>query len=139
MRIKIYQCERETQGRFARGNRFGLATRFQHGRSGNPRGRPIAVQTWLCDLHQHQYTHEQLHKIITDPNAHRNLAWAARLELTAQTIKQPVEGVAPERGKAFYRQFRNKSYEHLVHIFTDQEERPERREGARQRLYYCWH
>lgn len=126
--------QRNDKGRFVKGNACGVATRFGPGECGNPRGRPRSVDTWLQGMKEAAYTLDELYAVLSDPRAHRNKQDAARVLIVDRFVTEPIPGTTDSQAYRRYRQFYNKSYQALIRIFTDPDDRPDRREGARWRL-----
>lgn len=80
------------------------------------------------------YTLDELYAVLSDPGAHRNKQDAARILIVDRAVTEPIPGTTRTQAYRRYRQFYDKSYQSLIRIFTDPNDRPNRREGARWRL-----
>lgn len=129
---------RDTGGRFAKGNTYGLSTRYAKGKSGNRLGRPVSCDTWLRLFADHNYGPAELRRILANPLAKSLERIAARWALVYHTKDLPIEGADPREACRFYRRWYRKSFEALFAIFVNEGESPDRREAARNRLCRCW-
>jgi len=128
-------CQRrDHRGRFSKGNRHGVATRFQRGTSGNSRGRPPTFDTCLKALSKRNLGPAELKSILLEPRARLMERSTAAWSLIRLSRGHPVANADPAKARCFYRRWYRKPYGKLVMIFTSDNETPERREAARRRL-----
>lgn len=126
--------DQDACGRFTPGNRAGVTWRFQPGRSGNPRGRPPKVRTYIDRYRTAEASPATLRRIVTDRSQPRNARLAACGLLIPHISHHPIPCDDPQRARRLFYRWVDRSLLDLLMILLDHREAPERREGARLRL-----
>jgi hypothetical protein len=90
------------RGQFQLGNRYGVATRFTPGRSGNPRGRPPHAATFLRRYRARGCDQAALTRIINDMAQPRNPRIAAMQMVTSMIVRLPIAGADPIRSRRLF-------------------------------------
>jgi len=121
-------------GRFTAGNRWGVSTRFQPGRTGNPRGRPPKVSTCYRRLRDAGHSVDVLRRILLDRRKSKNMRTAAGRLLVKAIVSDPIAGADPHRSRRLMYRYARWSEFKLMTIWLNPANDPDRREGARLRL-----
>ena len=123
-----------TTRRFQAGNCFGVSSRFQPKRSGNPRGRPSRVGVYLARYRERGCGEAELSRIANDTKQSHNARLAAAILLSNMIQPFPIPGADPEHAHKLYLRYYRKRHHELVMMLADVNEHPDRREAARLRL-----
>ncbi|MEM1099572.1 MAG: DUF5681 domain-containing protein [Planctomycetota bacterium] len=119
---------------FKRGNQAGVATRFQPGQSGNPRGRPPKVSTCLRWMRHPKITTAVLHAVVERSDFRSTEKAAAHQLLVEYYLPRPFRYAEECETHRVYRQWYAVRDVYLKQVLVDRREPFERREAARRRL-----
>ena len=134
MPIQENRQGRDKRGHFTNGNTIGRSTRFRQGESGNPRGRPFAVERYVDTFRQRGLGVADCRRMLANPSARPAERKAAQWLLIALLAPHPIPTRNPDKARRLYRRWYAKPYSHLCEILLDLPETPELREAARLRL-----